>query len=76
MSRSPTSRQVEVCISVMTIMQPFLGQAQKKDISWLLPGETIFATRSTFNGAGFGGSHCLESQMKLWSPVSLFGFSE
>lgn len=30
MSRSPAIRQVEVCISVMALMQQVLGQAQKK----------------------------------------------
>lgn len=42
--QSPASRQVEVCISFMTIMQQFWGQAQKKHISWLLAGEAIFKT--------------------------------
>lgn len=76
MSRSPASKEADVCIPVMTIMEQFLGQAQEKIISWLLAGETMFETRPTFSGAGLGKPHYLESHMKLWSPVSLFRFSE
>lgn len=42
MSTSPASRQVEVCVSVMAIMEIFLGQAQKKEISWPLAGENLW----------------------------------
>lgn len=37
-----------------------------------LAGETIFETRAIFSWPGLDESHCLESQMKLWSLVFLY----
>lgn len=48
-----------MCISIMTTVQQVLGQAWKKDISWLLAGGMNFETRAAFSWAGLGESRCL-----------------
>lgn len=72
MSRSPASRQVEVCISVMTIMQQFLGQAQKKThISWILAGETMFETGPIFSGVGLGEPRVPDEALASCVPLQV-----
>lgn len=58
-SQGLARRLVGVCISVVTAVQQFLGQAWKKDISWLLAGDTGFETRTAYIWAALGESYCL-----------------
>ena len=62
-SQGPAKRLVGVCISIMTTVQQFLGQAQKKDTSWL--ERQALKQEQCVVGQGLVSPTASESQMKL-----------